>query len=306
MPLMERGRTGIDDHGERRDATGRPESASAAQVTQAAVKAHFDAEARGRRLLPDPQTASGMGTDRKYRRAAALLAEPGVRDALDIGCNRGSIEHLFRTLYPGHADGVSIEGIDLSEEAIRQANELGLPRCTFRSYDGSGLPYGSGSFDLVIMVEVLEHVIDKERILGEVARVLRPGGAFFLTTPNPECWTLRAELAIRNMHAALTGKGMPDKDVFVSQKDLAGLLLSAGFRPARSGRMYAWPHFYLRYKRRCVLPPLPARALYHYQKACVRLFEGGRLPEWIERGFMWSLEALVRKPGVEGPSVVAV
>jgi SAM-dependent methyltransferase len=46
----------------------------------------------------------------------------------------------------------------------------------------SGLP--DEAFDLVVSVEVLEHVEDDERFVGEVWRVLKPGGMFLMTTPN--------------------------------------------------------------------------------------------------------------------------
>lgn len=46
----------------------------------------------------------------------------------------------------------------------------------------SGLP--DEAFDLVVSVEVLEHVEEDERFVSEVARVLKPGGKFIMTTPN--------------------------------------------------------------------------------------------------------------------------
>lgn len=41
-----------------------------------------------------------------------------------------------------------------------------------------------GSFDLIVAVEVLEHVEEDEEFVAQIARVLRPGGWFYLTTPN--------------------------------------------------------------------------------------------------------------------------
>src|SRR5437773_10134735 len=102
------------------------------KITTETVRAYFDSEARsGRRLLPDPNTASGFGTYTKYRRAASLIANPRVRNTLDVGCNRGSVEALFQLLYPEKARNTFIEGIDISEEAIKQANALRLQNCGF-------------------------------------------------------------------------------------------------------------------------------------------------------------------------------
>lgn len=46
------------------------------------------------------------------------------------------------------------------------------------------LAFKNNSFDAVIMMEVLEHVIDDEKTIAEINRVLKPGGKFIVTTPN--------------------------------------------------------------------------------------------------------------------------
>jgi ubiquinone/menaquinone biosynthesis C-methylase UbiE len=50
----------------------------------------------------------------------------------------------------------------------------------------TGLPYGDRSFDAVLCTDVLEHIEPdrQSQVLGEVARVLAPGGRFCMTTPN--------------------------------------------------------------------------------------------------------------------------
>jgi SAM-dependent methyltransferase len=48
----------------------------------------------------------------------------------------------------------------------------------------SDLPFRSARFDLVLMLEVIEHLADIPHALGEVARVTRPGGVAIITTPN--------------------------------------------------------------------------------------------------------------------------
>src|SRR5262249_59378939 len=47
------------------------------------------------------------------------------------------------------------------------------------------LPFGPETFDVVYCVSTVEHVGDAARALGELARVLRPGGAIYLHTPSP-------------------------------------------------------------------------------------------------------------------------
>ena len=56
---------------------------------------------------------------------------------------------------------------------------------------GKPLPYPTGSFDLVVSMDVIEHVPDPEPWLDEAFRVLSPGGTLFLTTPNYASLSLR-------------------------------------------------------------------------------------------------------------------
>jgi SAM-dependent methyltransferase len=53
------------------------------------------------------------------------------------------------------------------------------------------LPYGDASFDMVVSMDVIEHVLDPLSWLREAMRVLRPGGRFFVTTPNYASSSLR-------------------------------------------------------------------------------------------------------------------
>jgi len=56
------------------------------------------------------------------------------------------------------------------------------------------LPFADSAFDVVVLSEVLEHVLDDRRAIAEAARVLRPGGTLAVTLPRwwPEriCWAL--------------------------------------------------------------------------------------------------------------------
>ncbi|MBX6332317.1 MAG: methyltransferase domain-containing protein [Gemmatimonadaceae bacterium] len=266
-----------------------------AHVTADTVRAYFDAEiGGGRRLLPDRSTVGGLGTSRKYEHAAALMADPAVRDVLDVGCNRGSIEALFHTLHPDAARDTRVEGVDVAGQAVAQAQALGLPNCRFQTYEGTTLPFPDASFDLVIMVEVLEHVIDKTRLLREIHRVLRPGGRFYLTTPNPECVALRIELGMWDVLRRVFRKPLPAKDAFITRGELSAMLETIGFRPATPQR-YAWPHVFVSVWNWGVLPPLPPAWLYRYQQFCIARLEREGVPEWLQRRLMWTLTGELRK-----------
>lgn len=50
-------------------------------------------------------------------------------------------------------------------------------------YDGQTLPFGDGEFDSVLCTEVLEHCLNPQQVMREMARVLRPGGHALITVP---------------------------------------------------------------------------------------------------------------------------
>jgi len=117
---------------------------------------------------------------------------------LDLGCGEG--RHAI-TAYL-HAD-VQVIGLDLSRRDIDIArgrfNDFEDHNATGKSLDfivGSGLtlPFADASFDRVICSEVLEHIHNYQDVLGEIQRVLKPGGLLAVSVPRfgPEwiCWKL--------------------------------------------------------------------------------------------------------------------
>jgi SAM-dependent methyltransferase len=82
---------------------------------------------------------------------------------------------------------------DIDARAIDSARSLHGPKLHGADVlqPGAGLPYPTGKFDLAVAMDVIEHVAPPEPWLAEVVRVLRPGGALFLTTPNYASLSLR-------------------------------------------------------------------------------------------------------------------
>jgi SAM-dependent methyltransferase len=82
---------------------------------------------------------------------------------------------------------------DIDERAIRMARELHGDRIKAANVlcPGEPLPYSNDAFDLVVSMDVIEHVNPPEPWAREALRVLRPGGRLFLTTPNYGSVSLR-------------------------------------------------------------------------------------------------------------------
>ena len=103
------------------------------------------------------------------------------QDILDIGCG-GGVDALVAGRVVGSKGHVV--GIDLSPEMVERANrnlkEAGLQNVSFQRATAEDLPYRDRFFDIVISNGVFNLVPDKDRALGEVLRILRPGGRFML------------------------------------------------------------------------------------------------------------------------------
>jgi 2-polyprenyl-3-methyl-5-hydroxy-6-metoxy-1,4-benzoquinol methylase len=105
---------------------------------------------------------------------------------LEIGCGRGGF--LCWLAHSSQAPGTSWFGIDYAATAVTQARALaesnGARKTSWGIGDIEAIGYRSASFDTVISCETIEHVSHPVRAVRELARVLKPGGRLFLTTPN--------------------------------------------------------------------------------------------------------------------------
>jgi 2-polyprenyl-3-methyl-5-hydroxy-6-metoxy-1,4-benzoquinol methylase len=102
------------------------------------------------------------------------VAGPGLR-VLDLGCRDGSLSRAY-------ADGNEIVGVDADREALAAAAELGIE--THWADLDDPLDFSDAGFDVVVAGELLEHLRDPHRVVGDVQRVLRPGGTFVASVPN--------------------------------------------------------------------------------------------------------------------------
>lgn len=96
---------------------------------------------------------------------------------LDFGCGIGnSIRHL-RHAFPD----AQLHGADPSGESIQLAVRSHAHDAAFRTIDGAALPYPDDSFDIVQAACVFHHIRPDERSawMGEIGRVLKPGGSIF-------------------------------------------------------------------------------------------------------------------------------
>lgn len=108
---------------------------------------------------------------------------------LDLGCGDGGTAGPWIS-----AHAAQYIGVDIAQSAIDKAQARGLD--ARRIEDAGALPFDDGSFDVVISIEVLEHLLEPQRVAAEALRILRPGGVFLVSVPNVAYWRRRLELAL--------------------------------------------------------------------------------------------------------------
>ena len=96
---------------------------------------------------------------------------------LDAGCGEG-----YGTALLGEVAAGAV-GVDVAVDVVAHARAA-YPALRFGVEDLCDLSLADASFDAVVSLQVIEHLPDVARFLGEVARVLRPRGTFVCATPN--------------------------------------------------------------------------------------------------------------------------
>jgi 2-polyprenyl-3-methyl-5-hydroxy-6-metoxy-1,4-benzoquinol methylase len=112
---------------------------------------------------------------------------------LDLGCGNGSFSDLLNNL------GYEMVGVEYSASGIAIAQQQ-YPNCNFIEASIYDLPYSQlkPKFDVVISVEVIEHLFDPKQLIRSAKQCLKPGGTLILTTPYHGYW--------KNLALALSGK----------------------------------------------------------------------------------------------------
>jgi ubiquinone/menaquinone biosynthesis C-methylase UbiE len=119
-----------------------------------------------------------------YQLVLEYLAPLQGKMVLEVACGRGGFSLVLESR------GASVYGADFSRAALRIATQKMGSDNTRRSNvaliqaDVHQLPFACGTFDYVISCETIEHLTDPFTALREMARVSKPGGMLYLTTPN--------------------------------------------------------------------------------------------------------------------------
>jgi len=137
-----------------------------APVSVSELDAYYDERYRGDYMVGHDSLEAWRVAD--VLRSIALPKRPAV---VDYGCGRGAWVPLLREVFPD----AQVVGVEISPTAVEQARGL-HPDCEFSAFDGTSAPLPDGSSDLVFSYHVLEHVLDLDETVADMARLARPGG----------------------------------------------------------------------------------------------------------------------------------
>jgi SAM-dependent methyltransferase len=155
----------------------------------------------------------------------AAIAEARPRRVVEVGGGEGELAERIV-----HELGVELVGVDQSERMVEIQRAKGIDA---RVGDVQELPFADGEFDLAVAAWMLYHVPDVDRALGELARVLRPGGRLLAVTNSMQ--------HLRELTDLGTVSGLMDGSVFRSENGAE--LLQRHFARVERRDAHGWVTF---------------------------------------------------------------
>lgn len=174
-------------------------------------------------------------------RERILAALTPVSVVLDLGAGAGIVAAMDFRSHAARICGVDLDPRVVSNPYLDEG----------RIASGAAIPYPDASFDLVFADNVAEHLDDPQSVLREVARVLKPGGRFFIKTPNSwHYMPLISRLTPHGFHRWVNRlRGRAESDTFPtryranSKKTLEDLARQTGLDVIRIERIEGRPEY---------------------------------------------------------------
>ena len=234
---------------------------------------------RERRIAYFERVRSAVLDDVRAEIAKALTEDRGRADRLlDVGCWDGGV-----TVRYGDALGLTrdrVHGVDSSDEALETARE------SFEAekvdLETEPLPFEDGTFSHLVCNQVLEHLKQVHFVMGEIWRVLAPGGKLLLSVPNLSSGHNRLLLAVDRQPTSIRLMG-PHVRGFAHSELCSFIELNGHFALERSIGVGLYP------LPETLAHPAARRfpALSHTTVQVARKTEPHG-PPWLERIRLWS------------------
>jgi SAM-dependent methyltransferase len=131
----------------------------------------------GERFLPSCEGEMIYEHWHRYLFARQYVAGKRV---LDVASGEGYGSALMA------AQAASVTGVDISPEAVKHASERygSAANLKYLCASCASIPLPDASFDVIVSFETIEHMTEHDAFMGEVSRLLAPGGLFIISSPN--------------------------------------------------------------------------------------------------------------------------
>lgn len=159
-----------------------------------------------------------------------VVADWSGQTVLDLGCGGGFMAEVLARR------DAQVIGVDPSAPTIAAARDhADSTRLSidYRQGVGEALPIESASVDVVVCVDVLEHVEDLDQVVREVRRVLKPEGLFLFDTINRTLLSAFVMVTLAERILRLLPTGTHDPSNFIRPAELTRLLEGVGFNTSQ-------------------------------------------------------------------------
>ncbi len=111
---------------------------------------------------------------------------------LDVGCGSGNLGHYFIT-----QQNCEVHGIEINKNAYSKA-KVKLHKVIHANIETENLEFKEDCFDVIILGDVLEHLVNPQKVLIKLHKHLAPSGTIFITTPNVKHWSVSLNLIFKD------------------------------------------------------------------------------------------------------------
>ena len=220
-------------------ATGQ---AAPAEVSTDRVKGIFSSIARKYERF---NACSSFGAYKRWLRGMMSQAPiTAASSVLDVAGGTGDVAFaVARTFHPAHIQLTDLvpEMLEVARMHLEEGAACGVP-IDLQVVDAQDMPFADGSYDVVTMAYGIRNMPDRERALGEIFRVLKPGGSLVcleFSTPSNPLWRALYGFYLRHI-IPLWGRIITGDDegfiylsrsikAFPDQQSFAGMLEAVGF-----------------------------------------------------------------------------
>ena len=161
----------------------------------------------------------------RYDLLKLLPANASIENVLDVGCGAGATGEELKKKYGTK----NVTGLEINREQAEKADRR-IDQVIMTNADAEVLPFHSSQFDLILMADILEHLIDPWITLARYREFLKPGGILLASIPNVQYWRTVLNLLLGKWE--YEDSGILDRTHlrFFTKASIYELFMHAGFK----------------------------------------------------------------------------